>query len=223
MSIKRRAIKDEQKQERRQAILDVAWQMFQGTPYQQITIGEVAERAGLAKGTIYLYFKTKEQLFLVLQEQQLESWFDEVDTRLPAMQNASGITQVAELICGALERRPGLTRLLAMLHSALEQNIDYDTALRFKHMLLARLGGTGALLEGCLPFLAPGQGTHLLLQAQALIIGLRHLADPAPVARQVLAEPEMAPLAVQFAPEFLAAFTALLRGLASAPDLSDTT
>ena len=220
MPIKRRAIKDEQKQERRQAILDHAWRLFQGTPYQQITISEVAERAGLAKGTIYLYFKTKEELFLALLVQQLATWFDELDAQLRAQAGASDIPQVAELICGSLERFPGLTRLLAMLHSILEQNIDYDTALRFKRMLLVRMSGTGELLEGGLPFLRPGQGAHLLLQAHALIIGLWQLADPAPVARQVLDTPEMAPFAITFAPELLKAFTALLQGLAS---MCDTT
>ena len=219
MTIKRRAVKHEQKLERRLAILDTAWQLFQGTPYQQITMSEVAERAGLAKGTLYLYFKTKEELFLVLLEQQLATWFDEVDAQLRARQGASGIAQVAALVCGSLERRPGLTRLLAMLHNILEQNIDYDAALRFKRMLLARMSGTGTLLEGSLPFLAPGQGAHLLLQAHALIIGLRHLADPAPVARQALAEPEMAPFVIAFAPEFLDAFTALMRGLAPTRDI----
>jgi AcrR family transcriptional regulator len=218
MPIKRRAIKDEQKQERRQTILDHAWRLFQGTPYQQITISEVAERAGLAKGTIYLYFKTKEELFLALLEQQLAVWFDELDAQLRARIGAGDITQVAELMCGSLERHPGLTRLLAMLHNILEQNIDYDTALRFKRMLLVRMSGTGALLEDCLPFLRPGQGAHLLLQAHALIIGLWQLADPAPVARQVLDTAEMAPFMIAFAPELHKAFTALLQGLASMSD-----
>jgi AcrR family transcriptional regulator len=221
MTIKRRAIKDEQKQERRRAILDIAWLLFQSTPYQQIAVSEVAERAGLAKGTVYLYFKTKEELFLALQEQQLVAWFDEVDARLRALQGAGEIARVAELICGSLERRPGLTRLLAMLHNILEQNVDYDTTLRFKRLLLARMNATGALLEGCLPFLAPGQGAHLLLQAHALIIGLRHLADPAPVARQVLAEPEMAPFVIAFGLEFLKAFAALLLGLEHMADRRD--
>ena len=111
--------------------------------------------------------------------------------------------------------------LLAKLHNIIEQNIDYDATLRFKRMLLERMSGTGALLEGCLPFLTPGQGAHLLLQAHALIIGLWHLADPAPVARQVLEVPEMAPFVVEFAPEFLKAFTALLRGLASTSDTTN--
>ena len=65
---RRRAIGDKQKQRRRQAMIDVAWQLFQQSSYQAITMAEVAERAGIAKGTVYLYFKTKEELFLAVQK-----------------------------------------------------------------------------------------------------------------------------------------------------------
>jgi hypothetical protein len=61
--------------------------------------------------------------------------------------------------------------------------------------------------------LAPGQGPQLLLRAQALIIGFRQLSDPAPVVRQILADPEMASFVVDFTCEFSETFTALLRGL----------
>src|SRR4051794_37260684 len=119
---KRRARKDEEKQERRQAILDTAWQLFQTTAYPALTMAEVAERAGLAKGTIYLYFKTKEQLFLALQAQQLQEWFAEIDQRLQATHEGCSTTDLAALICASLAQRPALTRLLAILHTVLEQN-----------------------------------------------------------------------------------------------------
>jgi len=213
MSVRHRAVRDDQKQERRAAILRVAWQLFQGLPYQQIAMSEVAERAGVAKGTLYLYFKTKEELFLSILAQQLESWFGEIDSGLRDQRRGSRIPQIAQLVCGALVGRPGLTRLLAMLHNILEQNIDLETTRRFKRMLLEHMSRTGALLEACLPFLKPGEGARVLLRAQALIIGLWQLADPAPSARQLLADPDMAPLAVDFESEFLPAFTALLLGL----------
>ena len=73
MEIGRRARNTEDKQQRRQAILDVAWALFQETSYAAVTMNGVAERAGLAKGTMYLYFKTKEELFLTLQIAQLQS------------------------------------------------------------------------------------------------------------------------------------------------------
>jgi AcrR family transcriptional regulator len=216
MQRRRRARNDEAKRSRRSAILDTAWQLFQGTPYSAVAMAEVAERAGLAKGTLYLYFKTKEELFLALQEQQLMGWFDEVDRALAADRAdradwPSG--DVVSLLCGTLERRPGVARLLAILSPTLEQNIPFAEALRFKRQLAERLAVTGALLERRLLFLATGEGAQLLLRCQALVIGLQHLADPAPVMRQVLAEPGMALFDIELKRELNATLHALLMGM----------
>ena len=37
-------------------------------------MAQLARRAGLVKGTLYLYFKTKEELFLTLYEKSLNRW-----------------------------------------------------------------------------------------------------------------------------------------------------
>lgn len=195
-------------------LLDVSWQLFQSTSYQALTINEVAERAGLAKGTVYLYFKTKEELFLSLQEQQLAAWFAEVNVQLQAMPAAPDpILQVSEILCETLKQRPGLTRLLAIMHSVLEQNIDFETALHFKQMLFEHVSHTGALLEQRLSFLTPGQGVQMLLRIHALAIGLQHLADPAPIVQRVLDEHELHIFAIDFASEFSATLQTLLCGV----------
>src|SRR5579883_2365241 len=120
--MRRRAVHDEQKEERRQAILDTAWGLFQETPYSALTMAEIAEAAGLAKGTVFLYFKTKEALFLALLEQQLAAWFTAIDAGLGEIEGVDRISQVIALLSQQLEIRPGLTRLLAILHTVLEQN-----------------------------------------------------------------------------------------------------
>ena len=208
-----RAVHDEQKQERRQAILDAAWQLFQTTTYEALTMVDIAHALGLAKGTVFLYFKTKESLFLTLVEQQLSTWFAEVNTQLDALSHPSTIPDVAGILCQQLEVRPSLTRLLAILHTLLEQNIDLDSAIHFKFFLLEHFEHTGLVLERCLPFLTPGKGASLLLQSQALVIGLWHLSDPAPIIRQALQHPELRLFEVHFAPEFSTALQALLYGL----------
>ena len=210
---RRRAVHDDQKKERRQAILDAAWQLFQTTTYETLTMVDIAHALGLAKGTVFLYFKTKESLFLTLIEQQLILWFTEVNTKLEALSHPCTIPEVAEVLCQPLETRPGLTRLLAILHTILEQNIDLDSAIHFKFFLLEHFQYTGALLEQCLPFLTPGKGASLLLQSHALVIGLWHLSDPAPIIRQALQHPELRLFEVHFAPEFSTALQALLYGL----------
>ena len=49
--------------ERRQAILDAALEEFAASGYAATRLDDVARRAGIAKGTIYLYFRDKESLF----------------------------------------------------------------------------------------------------------------------------------------------------------------
>ncbi|MDW7739823.1 MAG: TetR/AcrR family transcriptional regulator [Bacillota bacterium] len=48
---------------KREQILFAAIDMFLDKDYYQVTINEVAERAGVGKGTVYEYFPSKEQLF----------------------------------------------------------------------------------------------------------------------------------------------------------------
>jgi AcrR family transcriptional regulator len=52
--------------ERRQAILDAALTVFADHGYEAARLDDIASRAGVAKGTLYLYFKDKEALFEAL-------------------------------------------------------------------------------------------------------------------------------------------------------------
>jgi AcrR family transcriptional regulator len=216
MVIKRRAISNEQKQVRRQAILDAALQLFQETSYEAVNIADVAKQADIAKGTVYLYFKTKEELFLALQTQAFGTWFEKIDTDLRAVQAAQGTCTVDEFVAlmgRSLEDRSVLIRLIGILHPVLEHNIDFSAALSFKQMLRSRLLQTGSLLETCLPFLKPGEGVRLLSSVYALVIGVQHLAEPAPIVRQVIEEAGLEIFQIEFNDHFLETVRTLLYGM----------
>lgn len=57
--------------ERREAILSAALEEFSGHGFEATRLDDVAKRAGVAKGTIYLYFVDKEELFQELIRWQL--------------------------------------------------------------------------------------------------------------------------------------------------------
>ena len=76
-----------------------------------------------------------------------------------------------------------------------------------------RLAHTGALLERALGFLQPGEGAHLLMQLEALVIGLRHLADAAPVVRQLMTLEEMRAFDIDFDRELRQLTLVILDGL----------
>ena len=214
MALKQRARSTSDKQQRRAHILDTALELWATHTFASFTMSEVAARSGLAKGTLYLYFETKEELFLALLARLLDAWFDDLDVGLGS-DDAWDVAQVAALICTTLERQSALTRLLPIAASVLEHNIPFDTALVYKQQLLERATRTGALLEQRLQFLAAGDGMWLLLQVYALVVGLGQMADPAPIVRQVLDAPAMAPLRVEFGPTFRRTIRVLLHGLAA--------
>jgi AcrR family transcriptional regulator len=204
-----RARKAEDKEERRRAILDAARAELGKSRFQELQMAEVARRAGLAKGTLYLYFETREALALGLLEELLGGWFAELDQALLGARRPEP-RKVAHWMLDALEGRPPLLPLLAVLQSVLEHNLPKSEARRFKEHLLRRVLATGELLEQALKHLAPGEGARLILQANALAVGLYGMAEPAPVVAEVLSEPALSPLRVEFASEFVDVMDALL-------------
>lgn len=72
--INQRARSAEQKALRRQAVLEAADAYFHQVGYEAFSMAQLAKNTGVAKGTLYLYFKTREELFLTLYEQSLIRW-----------------------------------------------------------------------------------------------------------------------------------------------------
>jgi len=56
--------RERKKQEKRAGILEAAFIEFTGKRFDEVKLDEVASRAGVGKGTLYLYFKNKEDLFI---------------------------------------------------------------------------------------------------------------------------------------------------------------
>ncbi len=66
----------EQKLHRQEEILAAAFEVFAAHGYEAARIDEVARQAGIAKGTIYLYFRDKEQLFRAVVRSLVQKRFD---------------------------------------------------------------------------------------------------------------------------------------------------
>jgi AcrR family transcriptional regulator len=61
------------RKERRRQILDAARRVFAEKGFSATRVSDIASRAGVSQGTIYWYFKSKEELFMTL----LEEWVSE--------------------------------------------------------------------------------------------------------------------------------------------------
>jgi AcrR family transcriptional regulator len=67
-----------QKLHRQEEILTAAFAVFSAHGYEAARIDDVAREAGIAKGTIYLYFRNKEQLFRAVVRSLVQKRFDAI-------------------------------------------------------------------------------------------------------------------------------------------------
>ncbi|OBY80687.1 transcriptional regulator [Paenibacillus sp. KS1] len=65
-----------------QLIMDAAYELFGSNGFYETKMSDIADKAGIAKGTLYLYFESKEQLFTVMMMQGFEQFLQELDQGL---------------------------------------------------------------------------------------------------------------------------------------------
>ncbi|MFT5582579.1 MAG: AcrR family transcriptional regulator [Cognaticolwellia sp.] len=207
----KRARAAQDKEKRRQDFLVAASGLFDAGDYSSVTMSQIAAKAGLSKGTVYLYFKSKEELFLQLLVDELEEWFGQLTQNLPLMQGQP-VAVFAKGFVATLRARPQLTRLLALMHLVLENQLDAESAKVFKLRLQGMMLPAGAQLERVLG-MPEGQGLRLLLHAHALTVGLHQMTSTSPVVQEVVeSSPELEPLRLDFFEELERAIEVLIRG-----------
>lgn len=59
-------LKEQEKEQRRELILDAAEKMFFSRGYDNVSMDDIASDIGLNKATLYIYFKNKESLFFAV-------------------------------------------------------------------------------------------------------------------------------------------------------------
>ncbi len=85
--------KQQERQARRRRIQQAARTVFAERGYAKTSIEQVARQASLSVGAIYLYFRSKEDLYISLIEETLESF----DAELGAMRTRSDLHPISRL------------------------------------------------------------------------------------------------------------------------------
>jgi len=171
MVIRQRAIQAEAKQERHHGILDAAERLLSRSHDRMPNVAEVADEAGLAKGTVYLYFPSKEELLLAVHERNIDGFFRALIARLED-EHAVTIDDMLALTNKHMVEPPLFLPLAARCFGMMGQGMPAEAALAFKQRMAQRLQRAGAGLERHFPDLTQGDGVGLLRHSYALIIGL---------------------------------------------------
>ena len=114
--------------ERSAQILDAAAQVFAAKGFERATIADVARAAGLAEGTIYNYFKNKNDLLVSLPRRMIEPTIESVGEHL-AMPSSPGsfppeqmLTLVAQKLVSTVQANAHIFRALLSALPTMKQS-----------------------------------------------------------------------------------------------------
>ena len=210
-----RARRPEHKQQRREAILAAARDLARASGVRNVSLGAVAESAGLAKSNIARYFSTREEIYLELLIEEWRQWAHAVSARL---RDAHGTPEAMAALAETIVDRPLFCDLLSHAATSLEHNMSIPAARTFKHTMLDLNAAIGAEVGHATELTEP-EGAELVATASGLAGMLYRAANPPPVLAQVYAEdPELAASRPTMLPTLIRALSALAAGL---PTLRD--
>jgi AcrR family transcriptional regulator len=137
------------REDKRQRILAAATAVFAERDFHQVLVSEVASRAGVGKGTVYLYFPTKDQLQRVALEASLTRLGDEIVRAAESAQPLEAVLR--DVVLGILRffwRRQHLMTLALRFEQRSPRRASErrERALRAVEKVLARhrLGAGGS-------------------------------------------------------------------------------
>ncbi|HJZ86040.1 MAG TPA: TetR/AcrR family transcriptional regulator [Polyangia bacterium] len=101
--------------DKRERILEAAIRVFAGKGFFNSKVSEIAREAGVADGTIYLYFKSKDDLLISLFEDRMERINQALRERLPREPSAEAkLRRFIEMHLDLVEKHRALVEVLTV-------------------------------------------------------------------------------------------------------------
>ena len=114
------SLREKKKQETRDRIFEIAGRLFMEKGFENTTVDEITQEAGIAKGTFFNYFPTKESLLLHFRERREELVLNILESQMiinaPAKEK---IKNFLVLLAENYEKDRALLRLLFFEHKRL--------------------------------------------------------------------------------------------------------
>lgn len=129
MGIKER--KEREKLQRRNDILDAAEKLFFTKGFESVSMDQIAGEAELAKGTLYLYFKTREDLHYAIINRGMDMLGNFIMENLkPGKNGAETLLSMGHVYVDFTKHYPGYFRAMMVFDSSKFEKVDQKESLK---------------------------------------------------------------------------------------------
>ncbi|MGI5135178.1 TetR family transcriptional regulator [Streptomyces sp. CA-106110] len=198
-----RARSPENRELRRQSILDAAEQLLDKAQVADITLRDIGRQAGIATSNVLRYFENREAVFLELLNREYGAWLDALPAELaPADADSAGpmssVRGFADAYAASLAARPAMCELASVLASVLERTVSVETVRTYKRQALAGNNRLADIVHARVPDLDRAAAQELASATIVLIAGLWPFAHPGPTVVEAVEDPALLAAHVDF-------------------------
>lgn len=179
-----RALSDEQKSRREEAILDAAEILLRRSGFSLMTMQTVATEAGLAKGTLYLYFSSREALVLSVYGRLFDRWVDDFAALRPDFQ---GFETLCDDFARCYASDALFLQLAGFATSLLEPQLQRDDFISIKRATLRRVKRLAGIVCGRID-VDSGSAQHLVWRLLTIAGGAAQMTSQPRHAGEMLPE-----------------------------------
>jgi AcrR family transcriptional regulator len=209
-----RARQPKQIEQRREAILHFALVLFQKKGLENVTLANIADRAGMVKSNIYRYFDSREHIYLRVLQSQGAEWEKRVMPGLEALKGKGTVAKVAQVITKAFLQSEEYSTLITVINPVLEKRLTPNHVIDFRSAFFERRKRFAQALALALPDATFETIFPLTLHIFTHVAGLWPLCHPSPGSEKLLREPGLAHLNLDFEAE-MARFLTHFLGVAA--------
>ncbi|MDE2419739.1 MAG: TetR family transcriptional regulator [Gammaproteobacteria bacterium] len=167
-----RARKPEQVAQRRESIIVAMADLLREMKPEQISLNEVARRAGLAKSNLYRYFDSREAILLELLKEDSLHWIMKAELALKSLESSNDMTATTTTLAKVTAAETRMCQLLSQISSGMEQQISDTVIFTFNQHIEDMLDRLTQALHKTLPALPLNELSQAMRYVIALLIGL---------------------------------------------------
>lgn len=172
MPPRKRALSDNDKERRKEQILNAAWLLYKNSKGNLPTVNQIARQAGIAKGTVYIYFESKEDIYLDVHARQIQLWVEAIVRKLNALAiNCSG-SDIASAFLDYLHENPLILNLASVSYSLLDRKGMEQQLFETKVHMAVMAGNVGRAVSGKWPQMPLQDSERLALRVYSVVVGL---------------------------------------------------
>jgi AcrR family transcriptional regulator len=130
--------KEQEKQDLRRKVITAATELFREESYAAVSMRKIAKRVEYSVGTLYLYYKDKDELFLAVQSAAFEQAFTFINALSGKDDPLERLQELGERYVRFGMKNPDLYRLMFMMEhpmDAMEEGDPWHSGIALHNLL----------------------------------------------------------------------------------------